>query len=98
MNFDLEQLMAQAQKLQQKMEEMSSEMKDKEYIGSANNHLIEVTVTGAMETKAVKIDPPLFTPEDREAVEEMLVIAFNDAMAQINQDSEKGLSALGLPR
>ena len=98
MNFDLEELMAQAQKLQKQMEQMTNEMKEREYTGSASDHLVEVTMTGAMETKAVKIDPSLFTPEDREAVEEMLVIAFNDALAQINKDSEKDLSALGLPR
>ena len=84
-------LMKQAQKMQRQMEEQQKELETKEFTAAAGGGAVEVTVSGKKEVTKVKIDPEAVDPEDVEMLEDMLVAALNEAMRQIDEESEREL-------
>ena len=54
---NLQQLARQAQKMQEKMEEITAELEAKEYTATSGGGAVSVTVTGKMEIKAIDIKP-----------------------------------------
>jgi DNA-binding YbaB/EbfC family protein len=72
-------MMKQAAQLQSKMKALQDELDHIEVEGVAGGGLVTVRMTAKTEVKAVKIDPSLIKPEDREILEDLLVAAHNDA-------------------
>ena len=79
---NLGQLMKQAQQMQQKMAEMQSKMDAMEITGSAGAGLVQITITGKSEMRALKIDPSLVDHQEVEVLEDLIIAAFNDAKAK----------------
>lgn len=79
---NLGQLMKQAQQMQQKMAEMQSKMDAMEITGAAGAGLVQITITGKSEMRALKIDPSLVDPQEVEVLEDLIIAAFNDAKAK----------------
>jgi nucleoid-associated protein EbfC len=92
-------LMKQAAELKSKMEAMQAELDNVEVEGTAGGGLVTVKLSGKGEVKAVKIDPSLLKPEDKEIVEDLLVAAHADGRRKaeaVVQDKMQGLAG-GLP-
>ena len=101
---DMQQLMKQAQKMQQQLVQAQQELAEKEVTGTAGGGLVTATVTGAGEVLSVKIDPKVVDPDDVESLEDLVVAAIRDATANAQQLQETtmgplagGLGGLGLP-
>jgi DNA-binding YbaB/EbfC family protein len=94
-------MMKQAAQLQSKMKALQDELDHVEVEGIAGGGMVAVRMTAKMEVKAVKIDPSLIKPEDREILEDLLVAAHNDARRKAEgamQDKMKDLTGgLSLP-
>ena len=71
-----------------------SELAEREYVVSSGGGMVEVTVTGKHEVKAIGINPEVVDPEDVEMLEDMLVAALNEAMRKIDEESERELQAV----
>ena len=56
--------------------------------------MVEVTVSGKHEIKAIGINPEVVDPDDVEMLEDMLMAALNEAMRKIDEDEERELSAV----
>jgi hypothetical protein len=84
-------MLRQAQKMQEDIEAKKAELEQKEYVVSSGGGMVEITVTGKHEVKAVGINPEVVDPEDVEMLEDMLVAVFNEAMRQIDEESEREL-------
>ena len=54
---NLQQLARQAQKMQEKMEQITAELEVKEYTAASGGGAVKATVTGKMEVKSVEIEP-----------------------------------------
>ncbi len=80
-------LMKQAQRMQRQMEEKTKELEEKEYTGTAGGGAVSVTVTGAREVTAVKIDPEAVDPDDVETLEDLVAAAVNEALRQVEEES-----------
>jgi hypothetical protein len=92
-------LMKQAAELKSKMETLQAELDHVEVEGTAGGGLVAVTLSGKGEVKAVKLDPSLLKPEEKEILEDLLVAAHADGRRKaeaVLQDKMKGLSG-GLP-
>jgi nucleoid-associated protein EbfC len=72
-------MMKQAAQLQSKMKEMQDQLDHIEVEGISGGGLVSVRMTAKMEVKAVKIDPSLIKPDEREILEDLLVTAMGDA-------------------
>ena len=88
------QMMKQAQQLQGKMAEMQQELANIEVTGQAGGGMIQVTLNGRAEARAVKIDPSLVDPNDTEVLEDLIVAAFNDAKAKVEAHIAERMSEL----
>lgn len=100
MKADLGQLMKQAQKMQEQMQQAQEELASLEVTGEAGGGLVKLTMTGKHEVRNIDIDDALIG-EDKEMLEDVLAAAFNDALRKVEKtvaDKYSGMtSGLGLP-
>jgi hypothetical protein len=75
----MQQLMKQAQKMQQQMAAVQAELAETEVSGTAGGGLVTVTVTGAGEVTSVKIDPKVVDADDVETLEDLILAAIHNA-------------------
>ena len=57
---------------------------------------VEVVMTGAHEMKAITIDPDAVDPDDVETLQDMIIVAVNDVLGQITEESGKLMGGMGM--
>lgn len=87
-------LMKQAQRMQRQMEEKQKALESMEFVGTAGGEAVEVTVSGKKEITKVKLSPEAVDPEDVEMLEDMIMVAVNDALNKADEASAASLSSL----
>ena len=97
MPFDINELMQQAQAVQQKMQEAQERLAKKEVTGTAGGGMVIVTANGKGEILKVQIDKQAVDPRDVPMLEDLVLAAVNSALraAQEAAAAESPLSALG---
>jgi len=94
-------MMRQVQDMQAKMADMQNKLGDVDVTGQSGNGLITVVMNGKMEMKKITIDPKLIDVSEKEMLEDMIVVACNDAKAKaealISGETEKVMGGLKLP-
>lgn len=85
--MNMQQMMAQAQKMQRELRKAQAELAQKEF-KVAKGGAVTVTVLGNKEIKAIEIDDDAFDPENKEMIQDMIALAINEAMAKIDEESE----------
>ena len=85
--MNMQQMMTQAQKMQRELKKAMAELAAKEF-KVAKGGAVTVTVLGSKEIKAIDIDKDAFDPDNKEMVEEMIALAINEAIAQIDAEEE----------
>ena len=95
---NMQQLLQQAQKMQQDLARAQEELANTEVDGQAGGGLVKATVTGAGELRGLVIDPKAVDPEDTETLADLVVAAVKAANdnAQQLQQSKLGPLAQGL--
>ena len=78
-DFDLSQLMQQAQQMRAQMEYLQKGLAEQLIEGTAGGGLVKVTATGAQQITKVEIDPNALQ-EDREMLQDLVVAAVNNAL------------------
>jgi nucleoid-associated protein EbfC len=101
---NMQQLLKQAQKMQQDMLQAQESLKDEVVEASAGGGMVTVQVTGDLNIKSIKIDPQAVDPEDVELLQDMVLAAVNEALRSAQELAESklggiagGLGGLGLP-
>lgn len=92
--INMNQLMKQAQQMQQKLAEAQESMSEVTVDASAGGGMVKVTVDGAMQLKSVTIDPDALDPEDVEMLQDMIVAAVNEACRGVAEIADKRMSAV----
>ena len=94
--FDINELMQQAQALQQKMQEAQERLSKKEVTGSAGGGMVVVTANGKGELLKVQIDKQAVDPRDVAMLEDLVLAAVNSALraAQEAQAAEGPMSQM----
>jgi len=87
-------MMKQAQDMQTRMGEMQNALADMEIDGTSGAGMITVTLNGKGEMKRVKIAPELFSSEDAEVVEDLIVAAHNDAKSKVESRAQEEMSKI----
>ena len=97
MRGNIAQLMQQAQKMQENVQRAQEQLASVEVTGSAGGGMVNVTISGRMECRKVRIDPGVLS--DPEMVEDLVAAAFNDAVAKVNAVSQEkmGAATAGMP-
>ena len=97
--MDLNEMMKQAQQMQAKMTDMQNQLDAVTVVGEAGAGLVKVTMTGKMDVTSVSIDPSLFSSEDKDVVEDLIVAAHKAAKQKAEaaaQDQMKNITG-GMP-
>jgi len=76
---NMQQLMKQAQQMQQQLMAAQAELAETEVEGSAGGGLVTAKMTGAGELLALTIDPKAVDPDDVETLQDLVVAAVRDA-------------------
>ena len=76
-------MMAQAKKMQAEIEKGKAELAAKEF--TVEKQGVTLVVTGDRKIKSININEILVDPEDKDILEDLMVIAFNDAMDMISE-------------
>ena len=85
--MNMQQMMAQAQKMQRELKKAQAELAQKEFVISKGG-AVTVTVLGSKEVKSIVIDNDAFDPDNKEMIEDMIALAINEAMKQIDAENE----------
>lgn len=85
--MNMQQMIIQAQKMQRELQKAQDALKEKEFVVSKGG-AVTVTVLGSKEIKSIDIDKDALAPENKEMIEEMIALAVNEAVAQIEKESE----------
>ena len=90
---NLQQMLAQAQKMQEDMLAAQEKLKEERVEASSGGGMVKVTATGEGRLEAITIDPDAVDPEDVELLQDMVLAAVNEAMRQADQLRERAMSA-----
>jgi len=91
--MNINELMKQAQVMQQKMQEAQSEAANAEVTGESGAGMVKVVMTGRHDVRKVTIDPSLMS-EDKELLEDLLAAAVNDAARKVEEATQKQMADL----
>jgi nucleoid-associated protein EbfC len=91
---NLQQLMKQAQKMQQQMADAQAQLAEAAVTGTAGGGLVTVTMAGTGEVTAVKIDPRAVDPDDVETLEDLVVAALHNAAEAVRELTEQTMGPL----
>ncbi|HNC69971.1 MAG TPA: YbaB/EbfC family nucleoid-associated protein [Pseudomonadales bacterium] len=78
----LQELMAQAQQLQEQMRSAQEDIARQEVQGESGGGLVRVTMTGRHDVRRVHLEPSLLA-EEREVIEDLIAAAVNDAVRRV---------------
>ena len=90
----MQQLMRQAQKLQDQMTKAQEEFDSREFSAQAGGGMVSVVVTGNRELKSLEIKPECVDPEDVEMLQDMILAAVNEALHIAEETRENEMSRL----
>ena len=92
--MNMNNLMKQYQKMQKKLEETQEELAKKEYTGQAGGGAVKIVISGEKKVLKVSLDKDAVDPEDVEPLEEMIALAANQALTEIEKDSSQEMGRL----
>ncbi len=90
----MQQMMKQAKIMQKKMAETQKELKKMEFEASAGGGAVKVRVNGDQEILDVKLNTEMIDVEDLDMVEDMVMVAINDALKQSKDEAKSKMAGL----
>ena len=98
---DMAKMMKSAQEMQQRMAQLQDDMDTIMVEGQSGAGLVKATATAKGELKGLSIDPSIFSADDKEMVEDLILAAIKDAQAKAGERAQQEMSkiteGLGLP-
>ncbi|MDO4851479.1 MAG: YbaB/EbfC family nucleoid-associated protein [Actinomycetota bacterium] len=91
--MDMQRMMLEAQKMQQKLAEAQEGLGDVIVEGSAGGGMVKVKVSGDLEIQELVIDPEAVDPDDVEMLQDMVVAAVNEGLRAAQELADSRISA-----
>lgn len=91
---NLTDIMKKAQEMQSKMGDMQAELDNLEVEGTSGAGMVKVVLSGKGDMKSVTLDPSLFTAEEKDVVEDLIVAAHTQAKAKVAEASAEQMKGL----
>lgn len=90
----MQQLMRQAQKMQEKMTQAQEELDAREYEASAGGGMVTCKVSGKREILSLTIKPEVVDPDDVEMLQDMIMAAVNEALRTGEKTREEVMGSM----
>ena len=78
-------LMQQAKRMQDQMIKAQEELENTEVVGKAGGEMVTVTMNGKGVIKSIKLNKTAVDPDDVEMLEDLIIVAINDAKAKADE-------------
>lgn len=91
---NMNQMIRQAQKMQEDMATLQSDLEAREYFATSGGGVVSVTVDGKHLIKSIKINPDAIDPEDTEMLEDLVTVAVNEAISNAIKTAEEEMGAI----
>ena len=88
---NLNNLMRQAQKMQEEMARAKQELEQSEFSSSGGGGMVEVKMMGDRSLKSISIKKEVVDPDDVEMLEDLIVSAVNDVLGQIARKEKENM-------
>ncbi|NUF25563.1 YbaB/EbfC family nucleoid-associated protein [Bombilactobacillus mellis] len=88
---NMQNMLRQAQKLQKEMTQAQNKLNETVFVGEAADEMVKATFTGDHKLKDITIKPEAIDPDDPDMLQDLIIMAVNDAMQQIAQQTQKTL-------
>ena len=92
---NMQQLMRQAQKMQQQMMQMQEDLDKREYEGTAGGGAVSCKVSGKRQLIELVIDKDAVDPDEVEMLQDMVMAAVHDALKKGEETREREMSKVG---
>lgn len=91
---NMNQMLKQAQKMQEDMTALQADLEQREFTATSGGGMIEATVDGKHLIKNIKINPDAVDPDDIEMLEDLIIVAVNEAISNAIKTSEEEMGAI----
>ena len=83
--MNMQQMMKQAQKLQEQMAKAKEDLENARVTGTAGGGAVTVTISGSKRFLSIEIKPEVVDPDDVEMLEDLITAAANEAYTQADE-------------
>ncbi len=90
---NMQQLMRQAQKMQEQIAKAQESLEEKTYESSVGGGVVSCKVSGKEEVLDINIKPEAIDPDDAEMLQDLIISAVNEALRLSKEDREKTMGA-----
>ncbi len=94
MPANMNNMIKQAQKMQQEMLRAQQEIEEKEIEASAGGGAVSVKISGKKELLELNISPEVIDPDDKEMLQDLIIAAVNEGMRKADEISAQQMSRL----
>lgn len=91
---NMQNLMRQAQKMQQDMEKAQNDIDAMEFTAQSGGGVVSVVVSGKRELKSLDIKPEVVDPDDVEMLQDLIIAAVNEAISAADKTREEKMSRI----
>ncbi len=92
--MNMQKMLKELQKVQGRMGKVQEELQSAIYDAEAGGGLVKVSMNGKYEVQAVRLKKEAVDPDDVEALEDLLLAAFNEARNKVETDSQEKMGGL----
>jgi len=92
--MDIQNLVAQAQEMQQRAQQVEAALLKMTVTGSAGGGMVTVEADGKGNVKKVRLDPAVVNPADVEMLEDLITVAAVDAQKKAAETAQREMRTL----
>lgn len=92
--MDMNDMMMQAQRMQMELARAQEEIKAMTYTATSGGGMVEVTAVGDGSIESIAINPEAIDPDDPEMLQDMILVAVNEALRGVAEAGEARLGSV----
>lgn len=93
----MNEMLRQAQKMQEDMQNKQAELEAKEYDVSAGGGVIKIKINGKREILSIDLAPEIVDPDDIDTLNDIIVAGVNEAIKKVNADADEEMKKVTGP-
>ena len=92
--MDMNAMMQQAQKMQEELARAQEEIQEMSFTATAGGGVVKVTALGDGSLESITIDPEAVDPDDVEMLQDLVLVAANEALRSVAEAGEQRMSSV----
>ena len=91
---NMNQMLRQAQKMQDDITALQADLEQREFTASVGGGAVDIRINGKRQVLSLNIKPEVVDPNDIEMLQDLIISAFNDTVAKIEETTEVEMGAI----